>query len=384
MAVGTRMQQRRATAAEWNVSSYVLAAGEIGISTDTGVFKWGDGVNTWSDLPVAFEGVYLPLAGTAANSDLLGGVSVNSLVKIADTDVNPTNNTYAKRTADGGLKASDATENTEVTTLQQQTAAIVESHKFIFSRTVTANATLALTDISKMIAVSHSSLTAQLTITLPRNSDVSIPVGSWIDIIAVGNGGVKIIPFDGTVGINGRTNVMPNFGAVRLIKNDTNQWIGLEISKRGRLPKITAVYTTGGQALTSLSAIAYDTVSSTETYNPDNEWFSVPGTGLSTARRLIVNKDGEYLLQVSFTNNGVAGNAYTSIRKMISDNSSTGSTIIGVNSGINVCSFAVQERLVAGDTVGVWYSGTSGASAPADAKASGGNPNRFSIERIGD
>lgn len=384
MAVGTRMQQRRATAAVWNTSDYVLAAGELGVTTDTGIIKIGDGVNGWNALDPAFDSQYLPVLGTAANSDLLGGVSVTSLVKIADTDVNPTNNTYVKRTADGGVKVTDATEATEATSLQQQSAAIIESQKMLFSRTVTANATLVLTDITKMVAVNHASLTAQLTVTLPRNSDVAIPVGSYIDIVAVGNGGVKVIPYDGTVGIDGKVNVMPNFGVIRLVKNGTNQWIGIEISKKGRLPKITVAYTTGGQSLTSTACVAYDSTVAADTYNPDSDFFSIPGTGLSTARRIIVNKDGEYSLTTVFANNGVATGMYCSIRKMISDNSATGATFIGVQSYVNVATITVQKKLTAGDSVGVWSTGAASASIPADASASGGNPNTFCITRIGD
>jgi len=46
--MATRMQQRRGTAAEWTSADPVLAAGEIGYETDTGRFKFGDGVTSWS------------------------------------------------------------------------------------------------------------------------------------------------------------------------------------------------------------------------------------------------------------------------------------------------------------------------------------------------
>jgi hypothetical protein len=45
-----RMQQRRATAAQWTSANPVLAAGEIGWESDTNKFKMGDGVNQWGDL----------------------------------------------------------------------------------------------------------------------------------------------------------------------------------------------------------------------------------------------------------------------------------------------------------------------------------------------
>ena len=43
MAGGTRFQQKRTTASEWTRLNPILAAGEIGVETDTGVVKIG----TW-------------------------------------------------------------------------------------------------------------------------------------------------------------------------------------------------------------------------------------------------------------------------------------------------------------------------------------------------
>jgi len=44
------IQQRGGTAAEWTSANPVLAARELGIETDTGLFKIGDGVSTWNSL----------------------------------------------------------------------------------------------------------------------------------------------------------------------------------------------------------------------------------------------------------------------------------------------------------------------------------------------
>jgi len=48
--MATRMQQRRGTAEQWTTANPVLAGGEIGFETDSGKFKLGDGVNTWTNL----------------------------------------------------------------------------------------------------------------------------------------------------------------------------------------------------------------------------------------------------------------------------------------------------------------------------------------------
>lgn len=49
--MGTRMLQRHGTAAQWSSLNPILAAGEIGVSTDTHTLRVGDGVTHWNNLP---------------------------------------------------------------------------------------------------------------------------------------------------------------------------------------------------------------------------------------------------------------------------------------------------------------------------------------------
>jgi hypothetical protein len=46
-----RIQLRRDTAADWTAANPVLAAGEMGLETDTSSYKIGDGTSAWSALP---------------------------------------------------------------------------------------------------------------------------------------------------------------------------------------------------------------------------------------------------------------------------------------------------------------------------------------------
>jgi hypothetical protein len=50
MAVQTTIKHRRDTAANWTSANSTLAAGEIGVETDTLKFKVGDGSTAWSSL----------------------------------------------------------------------------------------------------------------------------------------------------------------------------------------------------------------------------------------------------------------------------------------------------------------------------------------------
>lgn len=49
--MSTLIQLRRGTAAEWSSANPVLASGEIGLETDTGLFKVGNGTNPWAARP---------------------------------------------------------------------------------------------------------------------------------------------------------------------------------------------------------------------------------------------------------------------------------------------------------------------------------------------
>ncbi len=54
------IQIKRNTAAGAAASNPVLAAGQPGLETDTGLLKIGDGVTAWNDLPAS--STYVPLA----------------------------------------------------------------------------------------------------------------------------------------------------------------------------------------------------------------------------------------------------------------------------------------------------------------------------------
>jgi hypothetical protein len=49
--MAVQIQFRNDTAANWTSANPVLAVGELGLETDTGQFKIGNGVQTWTARP---------------------------------------------------------------------------------------------------------------------------------------------------------------------------------------------------------------------------------------------------------------------------------------------------------------------------------------------
>ena len=73
-----RLQLRRGIADDWFDANPVLAAGEIGIETDTNTFKFGDGTTAWNSLAYA-------LSGTVDDYILLGAKGVANGVATLDS-----------------------------------------------------------------------------------------------------------------------------------------------------------------------------------------------------------------------------------------------------------------------------------------------------------
>jgi hypothetical protein len=382
MADGTRMKQRRGTAAQWTTSNYLLADGEIGFAEDTGIIKIGNGTSHWVDLPVLFSTQYLGRHAKADDSFLLNGVDGSNYITVYNGDTAATADKFVKRTSTGTAKATAAVASDDLVQKAQLDSAALR----LSSRTVTAAATLALTDQSSMVFVNHSSLTAQVVITVPPNSgggSVAFPIGAVIEIVAIGAGGAKISPGSG-VTISGATNAYPGYGAVRLVKTGTNTWIGLTLNAGKRLPKIRVTngggntYISGGYTCVPWASV--DT--SVDFYNPDNEWFSIPGTGLPTARRIVINKDGEYLLVANLLV-AVTGQGSLIIATMTADNSLSGSRYLTNQSTTTNNNAAVRWRFTAGQSVGVAYQSPSGGATDI-ADGSSSNSCDFTITRMSD
>lgn len=386
MAIGVQQQQRRGTAAEWNTSDYVLAAGELGVTTDTGIIKIGDGVNGWNDLPSAFGSAYLPILGKAADSELLDGVGIESLVKLVDATTAATADKVVRRDGSARAKVAVGVADDDIVNVLQLTY----GRKTVISRNLsdaTATFALILADTGSMITVANNSLTVQRLVTIPANTSVAFPLGAQIDICNTGAGNLKLSPAGG-VTVLGTPHIFGNFSVARLVKTGTDTWLVVHLSNKNqtRLPTIRAVRT-GSTAYTTNSYIfvPYDTIDATKTFNPDNEWFSIPGSGLPTARRIIINKDGEYEVIHNFITNSnpISGPCYNTINKMTADNSHTGETWLATSAMFVMCSIRARHRFAAGESVGAAHSTLGNATDVADGGFAGYR-NDFTITRVGD
>ena len=98
MAVQTVIKLRRDTAANWTLVNPVLAAGEQGLETDTGLKKIGDGTSTWTALKYAAVNRITDIVKNSTGSTITKGSVVyisgangdNALISLADADAEST------------------------------------------------------------------------------------------------------------------------------------------------------------------------------------------------------------------------------------------------------------------------------------------------------
>lgn len=75
-----RRQERHDTAANWTTANPVLAAGELGVETDSHKLKAGDGATAWADLPYAAGSSSGGSAPTVASSSYATGSGYTATV----------------------------------------------------------------------------------------------------------------------------------------------------------------------------------------------------------------------------------------------------------------------------------------------------------------
>lgn len=207
-----RLQNRRDTAANWTANNPTLAAGEIGLETDTAKYKMGDGTTAWNSLAYAYTA---GAAGATGPTGPVGATGPQGSTGVTGPTgpvgaTGPTGPTGATGPA-GATGASGATGAGGVENVNAQ---IGTTYTFV------------LTDRDDLVTASNSS--AQ-TYTIPLNSSVAFPTGTLINLIQIGTAQVTVQGAGGvTVLSTGATAATPKtrarYSVMTLIKAGTDTW----------------------------------------------------------------------------------------------------------------------------------------------------------------
>jgi hypothetical protein len=100
-----QFQFRRGTTTEWSTANPTLAAGEIGVNTDTYQFKLGNGSTAWNDL--SYGGMYGPTGLTGATGDTGSTGAPGSATNTGATGPTGADSTVTGPTGSNGYVGSD-------------------------------------------------------------------------------------------------------------------------------------------------------------------------------------------------------------------------------------------------------------------------------------
>lgn len=97
--MAVQIQFRRGTAASWTSANTVLAAGELGLETDTALFKIGDGTTAWTSLAYGgFDGTAtLSQIGISSGTDIGAAIADDDEIVLYDTSASTNRKSDASR-----------------------------------------------------------------------------------------------------------------------------------------------------------------------------------------------------------------------------------------------------------------------------------------------
>jgi len=205
----SRMQQRRDTAANWTSNNPTLAAGELGLETDTGGIKIGTGSAAWTALAYAATGT---VTSITAGTGLSGGTITSSGTIAINTAV----------TAD--LTTAQTLTNKTLTTPQLNDAKI----NLVFDAQTGTTYTVVLNDSNQVVTMNNA---ATNVLSIPTNASVAYPIGTQINVLQIGAGQTTISAVTSgtttilsTAAVAAAPKLRARYSSATCIKADTDLW----------------------------------------------------------------------------------------------------------------------------------------------------------------
>jgi hypothetical protein len=187
MAVQTKIQFRRDTAANWTSTNPTLAAGEIGYDTTNNKFKIGTGSNTWTQLIYQTDASLLSGAASLTTLTTTGAVVVGGNLTVNGTTTSINSSTL--QVDDKNLELGSVAEVVGVSaTVENGTSTVLTatSYNFIVGQSVTRTAGAAYAGGTIASIVSPTEFT--VTGTFGATGSVTLTIGGATDVTADGAG----------------------------------------------------------------------------------------------------------------------------------------------------------------------------------------------------
>lgn len=252
----SRLQNRRDIASAWTSANPTLAAGEMGLETDTSKFKLGDGVTAWNSLAYAYTA---GAAGAQGTTGTQGTTGLQGTQGVQGTE--GLQGTTGSQGTEGlqGLTGAQGTTGTQGLTGTQGisgasilgttntwtgandfttsvTGLVLDATTTTSSRGVgymgipqSGAATTGAYTLVAADAGEHIYSTATRTVTIPANGSVAFPVGTTVVFIAATGTTVTIAITSDTLILAGTgttgSRTLAAFGIATAVKITSTSWI---------------------------------------------------------------------------------------------------------------------------------------------------------------
>jgi hypothetical protein len=189
----SRLQNRRDTASAWTSANPTLAAGEIGLETDTSKFKIGDGTTAWNSLAYAYAAGAQGTTGTQGTIGPQGTIGAQGLTGIQGADGTQGLTGVQGITGAQGIQGTVGNAGGGIAGFNAQTGTTY---------------TLVIGDLNKLVTASNASA---ITVTVPPSVFAANDV---INIQQIGAGQVTFAQGAGvTISSTGATSTAPKLRA---------------------------------------------------------------------------------------------------------------------------------------------------------------------------
>ena len=211
-----QIQFRRDTAAAWTAANTVLAAGEMGLETDTSYYKIGNGSTAWTSL------AYGTIAGVPANNSITSAMIVNGTIVAGDIASDAV--TTAKILDSNVTTAKIADDAVTQVKLADRVVGSAELDNLTLNAQTGTTYTLVLADAHKLVTQSNAS---GITTTIPPNTDVAFQIGDQVNLLQLGAGQVTVAPGSGvTIRSEGtKLKLKGQYAAATCIKIASDEWV---------------------------------------------------------------------------------------------------------------------------------------------------------------
>ena len=211
-----QIQFRRDTAAAWTAANPTLAAGELGLETDTSYYKIGNGSTAWTSL------AYGTIAGVPANNSITSAMIVNGTIVAGDIASDAV--TTAKILDSNVTTAKIADDAVTQVKLADRVVGSAELDNLTLNAQTGTTYTLVLADAHKLVTQSNAS---GITTTIPPNTDVAFQIGDQVNLLQLGAGQVTVAPGSGvTIRSEGtKLKLKGQYAAATCIKIASDEWV---------------------------------------------------------------------------------------------------------------------------------------------------------------